>query len=109
MRKQGVVLEHHADPAALWRKPVASAAHLLPVDGDAARGDPLEAGDPTQGRGFTAAAGPEDAADLAPREGKRKPVEHAVAVVTVLNVGNFEQLLHAATIIPREQEAFSSR
>ena len=56
MRKQRVVLEHHADASPFGRHAETPAAHEHPVQPDFARCHGLEAGDTAQHRGFSAAA-----------------------------------------------------
>ncbi len=63
--KQRVVLEHHADAAALRGNDVAGTAHVFAVDGDAPGRDLLESGDAPQRGGLAAAARAEYAADPA--------------------------------------------
>ena len=70
--KQRVVLEHHADTAALRGDDVAGTAHVFAVDGDAPGRDLLESGDAAQRRGLAAAARAEYAADPALLAGRAR-------------------------------------
>jgi hypothetical protein len=63
VRKQRVVLEHHADAAFLGGQHPAGAADDFAADADFAALDRLEAGDAAQRCGLAAAGGAEQTAD----------------------------------------------
>jgi hypothetical protein len=75
VREQRVVLEDHADAAALRRDEGLRPGDGLPVDGDRARVGALEAGDQPQCRGLAAAAGPQERHELAPTHLERGAVD----------------------------------
>ena len=91
VRKQRVVLKHHADAALLGRHAEIPAAHQYAVQPDFAGGNRLETGDATQHRGFAAAARAEQAADLAALERERQAVQDAVAPVRLLDTLDRDQ------------------
>jgi hypothetical protein len=90
MRKQRVVLEHHADAAAFRGDDMAGPADLFAADRDTSRGDLLESGDAPERGGLAAAARAEYAADPAAAEHEGKSTQHSVTVVAVPDPVDFE-------------------
>ena len=87
MRKQGVVLEHHADAAAFrcgtcWP----GALSVSPANRDLSALRMLETCDATQYRGFAATGAAEQAADLALGKLQREIVDHDLFAVAMLKV-----------------------
>jgi hypothetical protein len=85
VRKQRVVLEHHADAPVLGRELVSGTRDDFCVDQDFARAHRLEAGDAAQQRRLAASARSEDARDPAARERERHVGNDDLRVVCVLN------------------------
>ena len=71
--EEGEVLEDHARPPRLRRQVQAGAGHLATVEVDLAAGDGFEAGHRPQQGGLAAAAGPQQAADVAPVQAEIHP------------------------------------
>ena len=66
VRKQGIILKHHADPPLLHGHMAGRAADRAPVDPDRALSWPLKAGDTAQQGGLAGAARPEQTGDPGP-------------------------------------------
>jgi hypothetical protein len=77
MRKQSVVLEHHADVAAIGRH----GDDRLPVDGDVAAGRRLEAGDHHQGRRLAGSARSQQRQEFARKDVERDAGHRSHAVI----------------------------
>jgi hypothetical protein len=99
VREQCVVLEHHADMAALRRQHRPGPGNQNAVEPDAAGAYRLETGNAAQDRRLAAAAGPEQAADGPPRQGEIQPAHNLGAVVAVVQSLDFE-LVHKSIIRP---------
>ena len=81
MRKQGIVLEHHADLALVHR----GMADVAAVEADLARIGLDEAGDGAQQRGLAAPAGAQQAEELAIGEGERDAGQGGDGTVMLLD------------------------
>jgi len=88
--EQGVVLEHHADAAALRGLGVGDAADDAAVEADFAGTQTFEAGDAPQHRGLAAARGAEQAADAAAVELQRELADHQVIAEGEVDVVELE-------------------
>ncbi len=75
VREEGVLLEDHADAAALGRQMEATAGDAHAADFDAAAVERFEAGDQAQERGLAAAAGAEQGEQLALGQRQRYAVD----------------------------------
>ena len=93
VREEGVILENHAD-AALFGRHEARAGDGLAVKDDAAGFDVLEPRDAAQQRGLAAAAGPQQAADLALFELEGDAVGHAVGAVVFGQSVDLKEWVH---------------
>ena len=82
MGKQSVVLEHHADVAAIRRH----GDDRLPVDGDVAAGRRLEAGDHHQGCRLAGPARPEQRQEFTGVDVERNSGHRSRAIVALLQV-----------------------
>jgi uncharacterized membrane-anchored protein len=91
MRKQRVVLEHHADATMFRGHGVSPATHGLAVQHDFAAIDGFETRDAAKNRRLAAAARTEQAPDRARLQLKRKVFEDRTLVVRVADVPHFEQ------------------
>jgi len=88
--EQGVVLEHHADAAALRRLGVGDAADDVAIETDFAGTQTFETGDAPQHRGLAAARGAEQAADAATVEAQRELADHEVITECEIDVVELE-------------------
>jgi hypothetical protein len=64
VRKEGIVLENHADPALLGRHPAPRSSYGLPPDQDTSAIGNLEASDQSEGGRLSASRGTENRQDL---------------------------------------------
>ena len=83
MRKEGVILEDHADAPLFRRQTLAGAADHLAMQADLAAGDFLEAGDAAQQGRLAAARRAEQAGDLAALEVEVDAIHHGMIAVTL--------------------------
>ncbi|MNC34859.1 hypothetical protein D3C75_833160 [compost metagenome] len=91
VRKQRVVLEHHADAAFFRGQGEAGAGDGLAGQLNAALMDRLETGDGAQGGGLAAAGGAEQATDVACVEVQIEILHHPLFTVAAGQVAEFEQ------------------
>jgi hypothetical protein len=97
VRKKRALLEHHADPSSLGRRPASAAGDRLAADAHHPGLGSLEAGDGPQEAGLAAAARPDQRRDLAVRDGERQVVDgngHPVANGQSLHFQNHRALRH---------------
>jgi hypothetical protein len=83
VRKQRVVLEHHADAPLLRRQHGAGPGDRLAAEADLAFLQVLEAGNAAQDRGLAAAARSQQAADRAARKAERQSAHHFLVAIGV--------------------------
>src|SRR5271155_5439602 len=95
MRKQRIVLEHHAE-AALFRQEVVDA---LLVEPDFAFGRRHETGNDAKRCGLTASARPEERHELSAADLQRQVIEHGLAAVPLSDI--HAQLIDGIGHIPR--------
>ncbi|KAF0148833.1 MAG: Uncharacterized protein FD187_1628 [bacterium] len=98
VRKQGVILEHHADAARLRRQRPAGRADALAGQADVAGARRVEAGDEAQHGGLAAAGGAQQTADLAFLQAEGDAVEHGFVGKTVTQIGHFQDGRHDSSV-----------
>ena len=91
VRKQRVVLEHHADPALLGGDGPPRDRDRLAAQPDVAGMNRLEAGDSAQDGGLAAAARPEQADETSPADMQGRVVYDGLATVAAIDICNLEQ------------------
>jgi hypothetical protein len=102
VREEGVVLEHHADPAAVRRQAPDWARDLAAVELDRARADRLESGDGAQHGRLAAPTRAEQAADLAAPQAQREAVHCGQLTVAADQVVELQEGVgHGDQVFPR--------
>ncbi|MNP39523.1 hypothetical protein D3C76_1331030 [compost metagenome] len=91
VREQGVVLEHHADPAFLRGEGEARPGDDFASQLDFTLVDRLEAGDGAQGSGLAAPRRAQQAADVTGIEVKIEVLDHALVLVATGQVAQVKQ------------------